>query len=337
MNQSISVVIPLYNKAQYIARALKSVLKQSLVPFEIIVVDDGSTDGGGNLVMELGEPRIRLISQENQGVSSARNRGINEAQGDLIAFLDADDIWKPKFLETILKLRQKFPQAGAYATAYERVTQHKIHYYPKFPILPLGVKEGLINYIKTAKYFPLCSSAVVVPKTIFAKIGGFHECPIRGEDVDMWLRIALRYPVAWSSYYGAIYFENTTFRSVHVKWQTEEPIISRTAREAIQSGQVSGDDISDLKEYVASFQLKAARRCLVMGDFEKALQLLSYCKDTKELYWKWQRLSFMAKLPFNLEYWLWKTTVTLKELIPGLLYWKNKILLRNLIDGNNTI
>ena len=106
---SVSVVIPLYNKAPHISRAINSVLGQTSPPEEIIVIDDGSTDGGGDIVKAYQDPRIRYIRQENQGVSAARNRGIELAKGELIAFLDADDAWKPKFLETISEMRSLYP------------------------------------------------------------------------------------------------------------------------------------------------------------------------------------------------------------------------------------
>ena len=105
----ISVVIPLYNKRTSVIRALNSVLSQTIQPEEIIVVNDGSTDGSEQLVNELNHPLVRLINQPNAGVSAARNRGIKEAKGDWIAFLDADDEWMPEYLETIKSLSEKYP------------------------------------------------------------------------------------------------------------------------------------------------------------------------------------------------------------------------------------
>lgn len=107
---SISVVIPLYNKAPHIERALNSILSQTIQPIEIVVVDDGSTDGGPKIVENFNYPNIRLIRQEHQGVSIARNRGITESKGGLISFLDADDVWLPGYLEEINKLRERFPK-----------------------------------------------------------------------------------------------------------------------------------------------------------------------------------------------------------------------------------
>ena len=91
-------------------------LAQTEQEFEVIVVDDGSTDGGAAIVEHFADPRIRLITQENRGASAARNRGIRESWADLVAFLDADDEWYPAFLETALDLRRRYPGAGLYAT-----------------------------------------------------------------------------------------------------------------------------------------------------------------------------------------------------------------------------
>ena len=117
----ISIVIPLFNKASHIKDTIESVLAQSYQNFELIIVNDGSTDNGPKIVREIKEPRILVIDQANAGVSAARNRGIDAAKGDLIAFLDADDLWNPDFLSAIMRLYQRFPWAGLYATAYRIV------------------------------------------------------------------------------------------------------------------------------------------------------------------------------------------------------------------------
>src|SRR5574344_1434815 len=100
----ISVVIPLYNKERYIERAIRSVLNQSFQDFEIIVVNDGSTDQSVTIVKDINDSRIRIINQKNGGVSSARNKGISEAKYAIVAFLDADDVWKENHLEVIVEL-----------------------------------------------------------------------------------------------------------------------------------------------------------------------------------------------------------------------------------------
>ncbi len=121
-----SVVIPLYNKSQYINRALNSVLFQSIQDFEIVVIDDGSVDGGGDLVRKYADQRIRLIRQENQGASAARNNGYRVTRSEFVAFLDADDEWKPGFLEKIKELVEKFPNCGAFGTSFEIIDKNNM-------------------------------------------------------------------------------------------------------------------------------------------------------------------------------------------------------------------
>lgn len=115
-----SVVIPLYNKQNYIKETIKSVLNQTFQDFEIVIVNDGSKDDSVKVVESIQDDRIKLVHQENSGVSVARNMGIKEANAKYIAFLDADDLWLPEFLQTIYELIQNFPDAGLYATAYKK-------------------------------------------------------------------------------------------------------------------------------------------------------------------------------------------------------------------------
>jgi len=115
----LSVVIPLYNKQDTIVNTLKSVLEQSFTDFEIIIINDGSTDNSAALVTAIIDNRISLFTTKNQGVSRARNFGIEKANSPFIAFIDADDYWYPNHLEHLVKLYQSFPNCGIYATNYE--------------------------------------------------------------------------------------------------------------------------------------------------------------------------------------------------------------------------
>ncbi len=316
---SISVVIPLYNKGPHIERALQSVLSQTSLPDEIIVVDDGSTDGSGEIVASLGDPRIRLIRQENQGVSAARNRGIAAAKGELIAFLDADDTWEPRFLEVILRLREKYPQAGAYATAYLIITKDGVKNIPTFNVFTQEVREGLIlipNYLKTSigacfgmGATPVWTSAVVIPRAIFRTVGKFQVSEPGAwihEDADMWLRISIGFPIAWSSECLAVYHQDATNRTWTVKRSDREPAISYTVRQALQSTLIADDIKQDLQEYGARFQLIVARDCLVLGKRETALQLLEYAQGTKLFARDWWRWRLLAALPGKSAHYLWK-------------------------------
>lgn len=316
MTSNISIVIPLYNKGKYILRAINSILVQNINPDEIIIIDDGSTDEGPMVVQALNNPLIKFISQENQGVSFARNRGIEIAKGKFVAFLDADDAWKPGFLEEILKLISRFPDAGIYSTAYEVVIEDGNLIQPDFSdILTSGEEIGLIkNYFRVALKFPVCTSSTVVPKNVLKKIGGFSKCEVQGEDVDLWFRISVLYKIAWSKKPLAIYFKNAVNRSIGVRWK-DEPQISKTAREYIKQGLISSFQLNDLHEYIAHFQLGAVRDCMILNRKDKAKELLQYCKGTKKFAKLWYKWYIISLLPFNPIPFLWKVKNYIKSLL----------------------
>ena len=118
MTTYFSIIIPLYNKYDFIEKAVFSVLNQSYPHFELIVIDDGSYDGSIKVVENIKDTRIKLFKQSNGGVSSARNKGIEIAKYDLIAFLDADDWWGDNYLESMLKLILKYPDVSIYGPRY---------------------------------------------------------------------------------------------------------------------------------------------------------------------------------------------------------------------------
>ena len=197
-----SVIIPLYNKAPYVAKAIESVLAQTFTDFELVIVDDGSTDGSAEIAEKTitGHPNCKLIRQENTGVSVARNNGVAASQGDYLCFLDADDWWKPTFLEKMSKFIDEFPEAGIYGANYTIVNETK----HKTRVAPIGVDEGFekgyINYCRVyAKNLsmPLWTGAVCMPKSIFDEFGGFQKGIKLGEDFLLWIRIALKYKVAF--------------------------------------------------------------------------------------------------------------------------------------------
>jgi len=205
----ISVVIPLYNKEKYIKRAIESVLNQTFQNFEIIVVNDGSTDRSAEVVKNIKDPRIKLINQKNAGVSAARNRGIQEAKYEYIAFLDADDFWEENFLETVWNLKNKYPKCGVFATSYKFLYSDGT---VGFPIIK-GLKENfegiMYDYFKTAIQSdpPIWTSAVMVKKECLQKIGGFPLGIKAGEDLLTWARLAVNCKIAYSYKYLAVFYK----------------------------------------------------------------------------------------------------------------------------------
>lgn len=191
---AITVVIPLYDKGDEIAATLQSVLSQTLPPQEIIVVDDGSTDCGPDIVRAIGASRVRLLSQANAGVSAARNRGAAEARGQYIAFLDADDRWEPGYLAEIAALIGEYPGCGIYATAF-RVVDRK-----ETAPAPCPERRGIVdNFFRASAHrYIAIPSASVVPRQVFEAVGGFPAGMKIGEDLYLWVKIARRWPVCFS-------------------------------------------------------------------------------------------------------------------------------------------
>lgn len=196
-----SVIVPLYNKAAYVEKALQSVLSQTYNDWELIVVDDGSKDDSFEVaekyLKENGNDRCHLIHQENAGVSTARNNGVAASHGDYVCFLDADDWWSSGFLEEMDGLISKYPDAGIYGISYYIVKNGKNKVAPI--AFDDGFERGYIDYLKVyTRYLcmPLTSITVAIPRKIFDKTGGFKPQLKLGEDFDLWLRIALKYKVA---------------------------------------------------------------------------------------------------------------------------------------------
>lgn len=197
-----SVIIPLYNKAPYVSKAIESVLTQTFTNYELLVVDDGSKDESASVAAKSIEGRrnCQLIQQENAGVSVARNKGVDASHGDFICFLDADDWWEPTFLEEMDKFVSEFPDAGIYGTNYIIVneTRHKTRV-AMVGVEP-GFEKGYIDYCQVyakTMYMPLWTGAVCVPRRVFDEMCGFPRGIKLGEDFLLWIRVVLKYKVAF--------------------------------------------------------------------------------------------------------------------------------------------
>jgi glycosyltransferase involved in cell wall biosynthesis len=204
----ISIVIPLYNKEKQIARTLNSVLQQTYQNFEAVIVNDGSTDKSVDEVKRFTDSRIRIVNQQNAGVSAARNRGIDEAKYDLIAFLDADDEWEPTYLETQYNLYLKYPECSVFACNYEfcdytgKVSPTIIRK------LPFRGTDGILNnYFEVAScsHPPIWSSSVMAKRVVLQSLFGFPVGIKSGEDLLTWARLAVQYKIAYYKLPLAVY------------------------------------------------------------------------------------------------------------------------------------
>ena len=193
-----TVIIPLFNKADYIRKSVQSVIDQKFTEFELIIVNDGSADNSLDVVRQIKDDRIRIIDQENAGVSTARNNGVKEAKYEFIAFLDADDWWAPDYLAEMSKLIEHYPDAGLWTAKYYKVK------YGKNIEANIGLEnnfsEGYINYFEVyakTMWMPIYPPTVIIPKEVFNEFNGFKLILKMGEDFDLWVRITLKYKIAY--------------------------------------------------------------------------------------------------------------------------------------------
>lgn len=226
----LSVVIPLYNKAQSIIHTLDSVLAQSYTDYEVVIVNDGSSDLSQSVVEEyikflngdklksfsLENGKIKLINQPNGGVSSARNRGIQEAQGEYVLFLDADDLWDEDYLAEQVRMISDFPEAMMWGTNFAEVTNGNQLVRELATGLPNNYRGYVNNYFelpgRVSDLFH--SSAVAIRKEVFETIGYFDERIKIAEDIDMWWRIIAVYPVAFYDKYMVYYQQDAENRAL---------------------------------------------------------------------------------------------------------------------------
>ena len=219
----ISVIIPAYNAEHTIEETIKSVLEQTFPDFEIIVIDDGSSDRTLNVVREIVDPRIKCFSYTNGGSSVARNRGISHATGEFIAFLDADDLWTPDKLELQLEALQKNPEAGvAYSWTYFLYEDEHRSYADTSNLYEDNVYAELL-----IKNFLHNGSNPLIRRQAIDTIGLFKASLIFCEDWDFYIRLASIYPFVLIQKPQVIYRQSIGTKSSKIK-QVEEAILTVT-------------------------------------------------------------------------------------------------------------
>lgn len=289
-SERISVVMPLYNKVAEVERALRSVVEQSLSPCEIIVVDDGSTDGSGaiveRLIKECPDAGIRLITQKNSGVSAARNRGIEEAKGDYVALLDADDWWLSGYIAEVCRLMEYYPDADAYATAFDIVNGSER------VAAPVPTVEGYINPVEEALRgrYPIIPSTATLRKEAVTAVGGFPEGMRIGEDQWLWVSMLkrgakfcfstmslVRYSREASNRSASIYRSEQSDHSIEELYSTEQD--------------------ATLNEYIARIALGKAITQSVRGGTEDARRTAKIFAFTRRSRRQLRRLRLLNALP----------------------------------------
>jgi glycosyltransferase involved in cell wall biosynthesis len=192
-----SIIIPLYNKEKFIENTLKSIINQSFTDFEIIIINDGSSDKSEEKVMNFNDSRIRYYLKKNSGVSATRNYGIAKSNSNYITFIDADDYWFTTFLQEMFTNIQKYTQLKVFTAAIEIQTSKKV-FPARYSIKKTNDCE-IVNYFDASKKESVIwTSCAVFHKSIFEQVGNFDTTLKNGEDIDLWIRIGLIYPILFS-------------------------------------------------------------------------------------------------------------------------------------------
>ncbi len=264
-----TVVIPLYNKKDHIKKAVKSVLDQELDQYEIIIVDDGSTDGSQDIVDRMRFPSMRIIHQENMGVSEARNTGIRNAANEYICFLDADDRWLPNHLSEIKKLIDAHPTAGLYSTIPKIVLKDGTSIINRDDDLPELVHD-YIGYICGHKLF-IHTNSICVNKKVFEKVGYFTRGERISEDISMWHRIALCYDIAIRQIVTNEYHRENSQASA-TAWYNEDWRFPEIARRLVEENPIERGKIESLEKYLARYSTGVCIQQCRNGDKKAAIK-----------------------------------------------------------------
>lgn len=258
-----SVIIPLYNKECFIENTLKSVLCQTFTNYEIIIINDGSTDKSEEKVLEFKDSRIQYFYKENGGVSSARNYGIEKAQSNYLSFIDADDYWYPHFLQEIYNNINTFPDIKVFSTAIEIEISKKV-FVSAYSIEKTDECE-IVNYFDaSSKQSVISGSSGVFHNSVFTKIGGFDLQLKSGEDIDMWIRIGLIYPILFSW-------------KVLVRYVYDDKSLSRNYKTSLESIDFSKFALleksnPDLKKFLDLNRFSLAIKSKILNDKENFLK-----------------------------------------------------------------
>lgn len=282
-----SVVIPLYNKANFIKLTLESVLQQMFQDFEVIVVDDGSTDDGVNLVKSLEDDRINLFCQSNKGASAARNYGVSKANSKWIALLDADDVWYNDHLEELHKTIVMLDKADVVSNGYE------IQLTPDFIKKPtynfdLKNKPAYVNdYFQCSLVDSLFwTSSIAFKKSSFEDIGGFDTELKTGQDLDLFIRFALNYTLAYNPKI-TLQYQNRTENNLSKTAALDEKY------KYINKHRDTENKNQSLKKYLDVNRFSLAIQSIQQND----LHLLNQVKSEIDLENLSQKQRFLLQLP----------------------------------------
>ena len=269
----VAVVVPLFNRAPYIQRALDSVLAQTHQDLELIVVDDGSTDGGGDVIRRYKDERLRLFVQQNRGESAARNRGVAETTAEWVAFLDADDEWMPEFLERLIALAQS---DGSLVAAFSNRKDGEGKARLKVS-QTTGIVEDHFHFSLVNRRSGMSSSSVLVRRSALLAIGGFPEGVAHMGDLDTWGRLTWTGNIGYVPNALAVYHMETPGSATKqpARIRAQYPEFVRSYKRWRQENRIPPRLIDSSAQFAYWLLLVYASLLAEAGDKAKARDVLS--------------------------------------------------------------
>jgi glycosyltransferase involved in cell wall biosynthesis len=267
-NAKFTAVIPAFNEERFVARAIESVLSQTVRPCQIVVVDDGSTDSTAAVIGRYAANGVEYVHQNNGGLASARNTGIKAARGKYVGFLDADDEWKDFLIDDVKKLFEENRDLAWACSPYVKVRENGDVHFVRSVSRDI-VRNGLIeNWFQAEAQFRFsCASSIFVKRAVFHQVGDFDTSISHyGEDLDMWFRIALIYPqIGYTDRIGAVYWEkqgsitNTDPRNI-------ERALRRFHRTESHALAIGGTALQKSEEVVLDWVWRQIKEAAVQGN-----------------------------------------------------------------------
>lgn len=288
-----TVIIPLYNKEKYIENAIKSILNQTFTDFELLIINDCSTDKSVEIATEFLSENVKIMHHDkNSGLAATRNTGIKKATSNYVTFLDADDLWKPHFLEKIFHLIQNFPEARIFATNYEeiwgktiknphngseRLSENFTGYVNFFKI---NLKQGIYNH-----------GSVCLHKEVYEKVGFYNENIQLSQDLDFNIRANFHYKLAYDNSIQMSYFMQTDNQL------TRSSIINKSIPDYDLYEDWTKNN-PDLKKYLDFERYVLGKRLKKNNDLRWKKMIANI--DSKNLNWKQNLLLKVPSLILNL-------------------------------------
>lgn len=265
----VSVVIPAYNAENYVRDTIESALAQTFKQYEIIVVDDGSIDNTARVVQEFGDA-IRYIYQENKGLSAARNTAIRNSKAEIIALLDADDLWEPNYLEAMIGLIDRYPEAAGVYCGFQYIDAlGRIVGKPSLKVTPPEIFYETL--VLEGNWLVPCS--VLFRKQLAENVGLFDESLMALEDADMWIRLSAHHPFVGIPKALVRYRKHTNNMTKDPKRMIEAGFQLTVKMVGLPEGDVLTWPKRKIAAYIKHFQV-AARRYLAAGDIAKSAEYL---------------------------------------------------------------